>query len=54
MNMKTLLGFFVLITLLSGCSAKHVNEPLQNTTPSGDKQEAPKEDFISRVPSVQG
>ena len=51
MNMKTLLGFFILITLLSGCGVRHVNEPLQNeplqnTTPVGDKQEAPKEDFI--------
>ena len=46
MNMKTLLGFFILITLLSGCGVRHVNEPLQNTTPVDDKQESAKEDFI--------
>ena len=46
MTMKTLLGFFILITLLSGCSTKHVNEPVQNTTTVSDKQEAPKGDFI--------
>ena len=33
MNMKTLLGFFILITLLSGCGVKHVNEPHQNESP---------------------
>ena len=51
MNMKTLLGFLILITLLSGCGVKHVNEPHQNESPQnttsvGDKQEALKEDFI--------
>jgi hypothetical protein len=51
MNMKTLLGFFILITLLSGCGIKHVNkphqnEPLQNTTPVHEKQESSKADFI--------
>ena len=46
MTMKTLLGFFILITLLSGCSVRHVNESVQNTTPVHGKQEAPKEDFI--------
>lgn len=39
MSMKTLLGFFILITLLSGCSVRHVDEPLQNTTVT-DKQES--------------
>ena len=51
MNRQTLLGFLILITLLSGCGVRHVNaphqnEPLQNTTSVGEKQEAPKEDFI--------
>ena len=46
MNMKTLLGFFILIALLSGCSVRHVNESLQNTTTVHDKQDVPKEDFI--------
>ena len=51
MNMKTLLGFLILITLLSSCGVKHVNAPHQNESPQnttsvGDKQEAPKEDFI--------
>lgn len=46
MNMKTLLGLFILITLLFGCGVRHVNESLQNTTPVGEKQESPKEDFI--------
>ena len=46
MNMQTLLGFLILITLLSGCSVKHVNEPLQNTTPVPEKQESAKADFI--------
>ena len=52
--MKTfnaLLVFFQCVTLLSGCgmrqvNAPHQNEPLQNTTPAGDKQEPPKADFI--------
>ncbi len=46
MNMKALLGLFILITLLFGCGVRHVNESLQNTTPVGEKQESPKEDFI--------
>ena len=40
MSMKTLLGFFILITLLSGCSVRRVDEPLQNTTTVTDKQES--------------
>ncbi len=40
-TLNTLLGFFILITLLSGCSGRHVNEPLQNTTAVPDKQESP-------------
>lgn len=39
-TLNTLLGLFIFITLLSGCSAKHVNEPLQNTTPVDEKQES--------------
>lgn len=39
--LNTLLGFLLLITLLSGCSGRHVNEPLQNTTAAPDKQESP-------------
>ncbi|MXV72986.1 hypothetical protein F4Z99_01765 [Candidatus Poribacteria bacterium] len=46
MNMKISLGFFILIILLSGCGVRHVNEPLQNTMPGGDKQDVPKDDFI--------
>ena len=40
-TLNTLLGFLILITLLSGCSGRHVNEPLQNTTAVPDKQESP-------------
>ena len=39
-TLNTLLGFLILITLLSGCSARHVNEPLQSPTPVVDKQES--------------
>lgn len=42
--MKTLLGIFMLITLLSGCGARHVNRTVQNTT-SLDTQDS-KEPFI--------
>ena len=44
--LSAFLGCFIFLTLLSGCSVKHVDAPLQNTTPVSDKQEAPKEDFI--------
>ena len=40
-TLNTLLGCVILITLLSGCSARHVNEPLQSPTPVVDKQESP-------------
>ena len=40
-TLNTLLGFLLLITLLSGCSGRHVNEPFQNTTAAPDKQESP-------------
>ena len=40
MRMKTLLGFFILVTLLSGCSVRNVDEPLLNTTTVTDKQES--------------
>ena len=39
MSMKTLLGFFILITLLSGCGVRHVDAPLQNTTTVSNKQQ---------------
>ena len=39
MSMKTLLGFIILITLLSGCSVRYVDAPLQNTTTGPDKQQ---------------
>ena len=39
MNMKTLLGFFILITLLSGCGVRHVDPSLQNTETVPDKQQ---------------
>lgn len=39
--LNTLFRCLILITLLSGCSARHVNEPLQNTVPVSDKQEPP-------------
>ena len=42
--MKTLLGIFMLITVLSGCGARHVNETFQNTT-SLDTQDS-KEPFV--------
>ena len=35
-----LILFVIFITLLSGCSAQHINEPLQNPTPVVDKQES--------------
>ena len=40
-TLNTLLGFLILIALLSGCSARHVNAPLENTTTAPDKQESP-------------
>ena len=40
-TLNTLLGFLILITLLSGCSGRHVNELRQNTTAVPDKQEFP-------------
>ena len=40
-TLNTLLGFFILVTLLSGCSGRHVNEPLQHTTAVHDKRESP-------------
>ena len=40
-TLNTLLGFLILITLLSGCSAKHLDEPLQSPTPVPDKQKSP-------------
>ena len=40
-TLNTLLGSFILVTLLSGCSGKHVNEPHQHTTAVHDKQESP-------------
>ena len=36
--MKTLLGFSMLIILLSGCSARHIDAPPQHTTTLPDKQ----------------
>lgn len=38
---NTLLGFLIFITLLSSCSGRHVNEPLQSPTPVVDKQASP-------------
>ena len=38
MSMKTLLGYFILTILLSGCSVRHIDESLQNTTTAPDKQ----------------
>ena len=46
-TLNTLLGFFIFITLLSGCSTRHVNEPLQNTAPVRDKQESPDGAFVN-------
>lgn len=48
---KTFLGGFILITFLSGCSAKQVNapdenDPLKNTTSGQTKQVSPQADFI--------
>ena len=40
-TLNTLLGFLILITLLSGCSGRHANAPLENTTAVPDKQESP-------------
>lgn len=40
-TLNTLLGFLILMTLLSGCSGRHVNAPLENTTVVPDKQESP-------------
>ena len=34
------LGFLILIILLSGCSVRHIDEPLQSPTPVPDKQES--------------
>ena len=45
-TLNTFLGCFLLIILLSGCSARQVSEPLPNTTPVPEKQAPPKEDFI--------
>ena len=50
MSMKTLLGFFTLIILLSGCSVRHVNEPLQNTTTVPNKQETVDADSLTTDP----
>ena len=40
-TLNTLLGFLILITLLSGCSVNHIDEPLQSPTPVPDKEESP-------------
>ena len=53
-TLRTLLGGFILITLLSGCSVRHVNETPQNASvpdPMFERQDArkpdtKKEDFI--------
>ena len=50
MSMKTLLGFFTLIILLSGCNVRHVNEPLQNTTTVPNKQETVDADSLTTDP----
>lgn len=42
--MKTLLGCFLISLLLSGCSVRHVEVPLQNTITTPNKQELP--DFV--------
>lgn len=39
--MKTVFGCFLLSLLLSGCSVRHVDAPLQNTTTISDKQGLP-------------
>ncbi len=46
-TLKTLLGFLTLIVLLSGCGARHVNEPLQSPTPIHDKQESSDVVFVN-------
>ena len=38
-TLNTFLGFFIFTTLLSGCSMKHVDAPLQNITTVPDKQQ---------------
>ena len=48
---KTLLIFFLFVTVFSGCSVRqvnesHQNEPLQDTTRGGDKQGSSKADVI--------
>jgi len=40
-TLNTLLGFLIFLTLLSGCSAKHIDKPLQSPAPVPDKQESP-------------
>ncbi|RKU18929.1 hypothetical protein C6500_12210 [Candidatus Poribacteria bacterium] len=40
-TLNILLGFLILITLLSGCSTKHIDEPRQSPIPVPDKQESP-------------
>jgi len=40
-TLNTLLGFLIFITLLSGCSVNHIDEPLQSPTPVPDKEESP-------------
>lgn len=50
-TLKTLLVFFLFISVISGCSVKQVNEPhenqpLLNTADVRDKQTPPKADFI--------
>ncbi len=45
-NFNAFLGSFLLIIMFFGCSAKHVEEPLQETRLADDKQTPPKEDFI--------
>ena len=48
-TLKTLLGCFILIIIISGCSVKHVNETPQNASvpdPTFERQDTKKEDFI--------
>lgn len=40
-TLSRLFGFYLLVTVLSGCSATHVNEPLQEPTSVSDKEESP-------------
>ena len=49
-NLNSLLGFFMLVTVLSGCSVRHVDEPLQNTTTVPDKQESVASDTLTADP----